>query len=69
MVMGSGPRTTRAPSARTTEAGGPRGYDEFNQARGPGFFGWPLFVGDNFAYSPYDWDTKKIGARFDPQRL
>lgn len=29
---------------------GPRGHDEFNQARGPGFFGWPYFVGNNKAY-------------------
>ncbi|MDQ2656566.1 MAG: ThuA domain-containing protein, partial [Bacteroidota bacterium] len=28
---------------------GPRGYDEVNQARQAGFFGWPLFVGDNYA--------------------
>ena len=55
------------PDAGNDGERGPRGYDEFNQARGPGFFGWPLFVGDNFAYSPYDWDTKKIGARIDPQ--
>jgi cytochrome c len=29
---------------------GPRGHDEFNQARKPGFFGWPYFVSDNKAY-------------------
>ena len=29
----------------------PRGYDEFNQAKGPGFFGWPYFIGDNKPYS------------------
>jgi len=29
---------------------GPRGHDEFNQAKGPGFFGWPYFVGNNKAY-------------------
>ena len=26
---------------------GPRGYDEVNQARKAGYFGWPLFVGNN----------------------
>ena len=40
---------------------GPRGYDELNQARGPGFFGWPYFVGDNFAYAKYDFATGRIG--------
>jgi cytochrome c len=47
---------------------GPRGYDEFNRATGPGYYGWPLFVGDNQAYAEYDWDTKKIGKRFDPAK-
>jgi glucose/arabinose dehydrogenase len=27
---------------------GPRGYDEINQARRAGYFGWPLFVGNNY---------------------
>lgn len=29
---------------------GSAGFDEVNQARGPGFFGWPMFVGDNRPY-------------------
>jgi cytochrome c len=29
---------------------GPAGFDEINQARGPGFFGWPYFVADNKPY-------------------
>lgn len=29
---------------------GPAGFDEVNQARKAGFFGWPLFVGDNRPY-------------------
>ena len=45
---------------------GPRGYDEFNCAKGPGYYGWPLFVGDNESYAEYNWDTKAIGAKFDP---
>ena len=32
-------------------AGG--GWDEFNQARGPGFFGWPLFTGYNEPFVDY----------------
>ncbi|GGA93892.1 ThuA domain-containing protein [Puia dinghuensis] len=46
---------------------GPRGYDEVNQARKAGFFGWPLFVGDNYAYHEYDYATGKSGPAFDPQ--
>jgi glucose/arabinose dehydrogenase len=47
---------------------GPRGYDEINQARRPGFFGWPLFVGESFAYRPYHYATGRSGAPFDPAR-
>lgn len=45
---------------------GPRGYDEINQARKAGNFGWPYFIGNNFAYHDYDYATKKPGAAFDP---
>jgi len=45
---------------------GPRGYDEVNQAKKAGNFGWPLFIGDNYPYHPYDYATGKSGAPFDP---
>lgn len=45
---------------------GPRGYDEINQARTAGFFGWPLFVGENYPYHSYDYETGAIGPAFDP---
>lgn len=47
---------------------GPRGYDEVNQAREAGFFGWPLFVGNNYAYHEYDYNTGKPGEQFDPAK-
>lgn len=47
---------------------GPRGYDEVNQARKAGFFGWPLFVGNNYAYVQYDYATGQSGAAFDPNK-
>jgi cytochrome c len=47
---------------------GPRGYDEVNQARRAGFFGWPLFVGDNYPYRAYDFGTGRSGAPFDAAR-
>lgn len=47
---------------------GPRGYDEVNQARKAGYFGWPLFVGDNYAYHEYDYATGESGPAFDPQK-
>ena len=47
---------------------GPRGYDEVNQAQQAGYYGWPLFVGDNYAYRAYDYATGESGVAFDPQR-
>src|SRR5690606_28992371 len=47
---------------------GPRGYDEINQARKAGFFGWPFFVGDNYAYRGYDYATGQTGERYNPER-
>ncbi|MFS4491465.1 ThuA domain-containing protein [Maribacter sp. 2308TA10-17] len=47
---------------------GPRGYDEMNQARSAGNFGWPLFIGDNKPYKDYDYATGESGATFDPEK-
>ncbi|MEK0446739.1 MAG: hypothetical protein RLZZ399_2060 [Verrucomicrobiota bacterium] len=54
------------PDARNGGPRGSRGYDEINQARKAGFFGWPYFVGANFAYHRYDFATKTIGDAHDP---
>ena len=45
---------------------GPRGYDEVNQAKKAGNFGWPYFVGNNYAYGKYDFVAKKAGNKWDP---
>jgi len=45
---------------------GPRGYDEFNQAKTAGFFGWPLFIGPNIPYHAYNYETGESGPAFDP---
>lgn len=45
---------------------GPRGYDEVNQARRAGNFGWPYHIGPNLPYREYDYATGKSGAAFDP---
>lgn len=44
---------------------GPKGYDEFNQAKGPGFFGWPYFIGNNQPYNRHDLATNTYGTPFD----
>ncbi|MFO1460014.1 MAG: PQQ-dependent sugar dehydrogenase [Verrucomicrobiota bacterium] len=45
---------------------GPAGFDEINQARAAGNFGWPYFGGDNKPYRAYDFATGKSGDPFDP---
>ena len=45
---------------------GPAGFDEVNQARQAGFFGWPYFIADNKPYRAYDFETKMSGEPFDP---
>ncbi|MBK7869944.1 MAG: ThuA domain-containing protein [Saprospiraceae bacterium] len=47
---------------------GPRGYDEVNQAREAGYFGWPLFIGDNYAYREHNYATGENGVAFDAQK-
>jgi cytochrome c len=46
---------------------GPRGYDEINQAKKAGNYGWPYFVGDSKPYHAYNFATKEIGALFNPE--
>lgn len=47
---------------------GPKGLDEFNQAKKAGNYGWPHFTGDNKAYSDMDFASGKAGAAFDPAK-
>ncbi|MCX6331259.1 MAG: ThuA domain-containing protein [Bacteroidetes bacterium] len=47
---------------------GPRGYDELNQARKAGYFGYPLFIGGNYPYRQFDYTTGVVGDFFDPQK-
>ena len=53
------------PDASVDSIWGPKGYDEFNQAKGPGFFGWPYFIGDNFPYNRHNHADSSYGAPFD----
>jgi cytochrome c len=56
------------PDAGADGPRGPRGYDEVNQARQAGFFGWPYFIGDNYAYPLVDFATGEIHPPMDPQQ-
>ena len=58
------------PDARADSMGvrGPMGYDEVNQAREAGFFGWPFFIADNLPYRQFDYATGQVGQAFDPAK-
>jgi cytochrome c len=54
------------PDGGVTTERGPQSYDEFNQARMPGNYGWPYFVADNKAYADFDFATNAVGPKFNP---
>jgi|688.fasta_scaffold01128_31 glucose/arabinose dehydrogenase/cytochrome c551/c552 len=47
---------------------GSRGYDELNQAKKAGFFGWPMFIGNNYPYRQFNYETGEVGEFFDPKK-
>ena len=47
---------------------GPRGYDEINATKEPGFFGWPMFIANNIPYGDWDFDKKETRGFFDPEK-
>lgn len=49
-----------------SETRGPAGFDEINQARAAGNFGWPYFAGDNKPYRHHDFATGQSGEPWDP---
>jgi len=50
------------------EQRGPAGFDEINQARAAGNFGWPMFIGDNRPYRRHDFATRTNGPAWEPDR-
>lgn len=55
------------PDAGKDSTIGPRGYDEFNQAKKAGNYGWPLFIGNSQPYPDLDFATNVAGPKFDPK--
>jgi glucose/arabinose dehydrogenase len=51
-------------SYNTNADRGPAGYDEWNQTRAAANYGWPYFVGNNFAYRDYNFATSNSGSFF-----
>lgn len=56
------------PDARVDSILGPKGYDEVNQARQAGNFGWPMFIANNKPYLDYNYTSGAKGDYFDPRR-
>ena len=56
------------PDARNDSEFGSKGYDEVNQAKRPGNYGWPMFIGDNRPFRNYNFTTKQLFDFFDPKR-
>ncbi|RYD75278.1 MAG: PKD domain-containing protein [Sphingobacteriales bacterium] len=52
-------------AANDDELRGPRGYDEVNQAKKAGNFGWPYFIGNNYPYKAFDYTSGANGKAFD----
>jgi cytochrome c len=52
------------PDAPQSTELGPAGYDEFNQAKKAGFFGWPFFSGNNEPYRDRNFETGEYGDFF-----
>lgn len=53
------------PDAEKDSLKGPNGHDEFNIAKKAGFYGWPLFIGNNKPYKKINFETGEIMAEFD----
>ncbi|BBI31695.1 ThuA domain-containing protein [Cohnella abietis] len=53
----------------TTMSRGPKGYDEFNQAKTAGNYGWPYCIGNNKAYVDYDFATHSLGKPYNCDSL
>lgn len=58
-----GPDANRPNSSR-----GPAGYDEINQARQAGNYGWPYVTGFNEPYRDFNFNTRNSGSLFNVNR-
>ncbi|MFK7806940.1 MAG: ThuA domain-containing protein, partial [Saprospiraceae bacterium] len=48
---------------------GPAGMGEFNQAKKPGYYGWPYSRGNNQMYKEYDFQKEKSGQVFNSKKI
>lgn len=57
------------PDASEDSNWGPKGYDEFNQAKKAGNFGWPYFIGNNRPYNKFNSVDGTYGEAFDANNV
>jgi cytochrome c len=57
------------PDAGNDGKEGPRGYDEFNQAKKAGNYGWPYIIADNKAYNVKNYMNDQIGGLYNPDTI
>lgn len=55
------------PDAGVSSPQGPESFDEWNQARSAGNYGWPYFEANNIAFPDFDFTTNSPGEYFDPE--
>ncbi|MFT5167350.1 MAG: cytochrome c [Saprospiraceae bacterium] len=55
-------------SGKDGDLRGPKGLDEFNQARTAGYWGWPYFRGNNQQYFDYNFVKERSGEKFNPEK-
>ena len=56
-------------ASNDSPARGPKGYDEINRSRTAGNYGWPYFVGNNFAYRDFNFANGQSFGFFDPNNV
>ncbi|MDH5381572.1 MAG: PQQ-dependent sugar dehydrogenase, partial [Cyclobacteriaceae bacterium] len=55
------------PDAGKDSRYGSESYDEWNQARTPGYYGWPYFMGNNITFPDRNFTTDEVGEHFNPE--
>jgi glucose/arabinose dehydrogenase/cytochrome c551/c552 len=64
----NGPPNNWVPGTKIDKNTAPAGYDEFNLAKGPGFYGYPLIIANQQGYPNYDFEAQKTLPKFDTKK-
>lgn len=64
----NGPPNKWVPGTNIPQGMTPDGYDEFNLAKKAGFYGYPLVIADQQAFTNYDYTARQPKAKFNPDK-